>query len=74
MDKSSQHDELVMKRAAEEKERVQRKLDSENAEKRGKHIKWLQEDRKAQADIKKAQKAEEKARDQAEFQAALMYV
>ncbi len=74
MDKRSHHDELVMRRAAEAKERAQRKLDLENTEKRKTHIKWLQEDRRAQADIKKAKELEEKRRDQAEFEVALMYV
>ncbi len=73
MDKRSQHDELVMRRAAGEKERAQRKIDLENAEKKKHYIKWLQEDRKAQANIKKAKEAEEKERDQAEFEAALRY-
>ncbi len=62
-----------MRRAAEAKELAQRKLDLENAEKRKTHIKWLQEDRKAQADIKKAKEAEAKRKDQAELEAALMY-
>ncbi len=62
-----------MKRAAEEKERAQRKLDLENAAKKKNYIKWLQEDMKAQANIKKAKEAEEKERDQAEFEASLRY-
>ncbi len=73
MDKRSQHDELVMRRAAEEKERAQRKIDLENAEKKKNYVKWLQEDRKAQANIKKAKETKEKERDQAEFEAALRY-
>ncbi len=62
-----------MKRAAEEKERAQRKLDLENAAKKKNYIKRLQEDMKAQANIKKAKEAEEKERDQAEFEASLRY-